>query len=47
LSKEYKAGDTLTVKIERIVPRGRGIGFADGLTVFVALAAPGDTCKFA
>ena len=35
----------LTVKIERIVPDGAGIGFAEGLTVFVPLAAPGDVCR--
>ncbi|HSI87564.1 MAG TPA: class I SAM-dependent RNA methyltransferase [Pyrinomonadaceae bacterium] len=45
MSREYKAGDTLTVKIERIVPRGLGIAFAEGLTVFVALAAVGDTVE--
>lgn len=33
------------VKIERIVPNGYGIGFADGLTFFVALAAPGDIVR--
>ncbi len=31
--------------VERIVPNGFGIGFADGLTVFVALAAPGDRVR--
>ncbi len=45
MSSNYKAGDNLTVKIERIVPRGYGIGFADGLTVFVALAAEGDVVR--
>jgi 23S rRNA (uracil1939-C5)-methyltransferase len=32
----------MQVRIERIVPRGFGIAFSDGLTVFVALAAEGD-----
>lgn len=32
----------MRVKIERIVPNGFGIAFAEGKTVFVALAAPGD-----
>lgn len=32
----------MEVDIERIVPRGYGLGHADGLTVFVALAAAGD-----
>jgi 23S rRNA (uracil1939-C5)-methyltransferase len=31
------------VTIERIVGEGRGIGFADGYTIFVPLTAPGDT----
>lgn len=32
----------LEVSIDRIVPRGYGIAHADGKTVFVALAVPGD-----
>ncbi len=35
----------LIVKIERLVPDGAGLGFADGKTVFVPLAAPGDVCR--
>ena len=35
----------LEVSIERIVPRGYGIAHADGLTLFVALAVPGDRVK--
>lgn len=35
----------LNVRIERIVPDGYGIGFADNLTVFVPLVAPGDLVK--
>ena len=35
----------LDVTIERIVPRGFGIGFAEGLTVFVSLSAPGDKLR--
>lgn len=30
------------MRVEKIVPRGLGISFADGLTVMTALAAPGD-----
>lgn len=33
------------VKIERIVPNGYGLAFADGLTLFVSLAAKGDTVR--
>lgn len=39
---QYKVGDRLEVTIERIVPNGFGIAFAEGLTIFVALAAAGD-----
>lgn len=35
----------LTVKIEKIVPNGYGLAFAEGLTVFVALAAAGDKLR--
>lgn len=35
----------LNVRIERIVPDGAGIGFAEGLTVFVPLTAPGDLAR--
>ena len=38
-------GDIVELAIERIVPRGYGIGFADGLTVFVPLSAPGDRLR--
>ncbi|MEP6847406.1 MAG: class I SAM-dependent RNA methyltransferase [Acidobacteriota bacterium] len=38
--------DNLTgLRIERIVPNGYGIGFADGLTVFTPLTAPGDVVE--
>ena len=37
-----KVGDQLTVDISKIVPRGLGLGFAEGSTVFVPLAAAGD-----
>lgn len=36
---------TLDVKIEKIVPGGYGLGFAENLTVFVALAARGDNLR--
>ena len=35
----------LTVTIEKIVPNGYGMAFADGLTVFVGLAAKGDVVR--
>jgi 23S rRNA (uracil1939-C5)-methyltransferase len=45
LNKKYKIGDELQVKIEKIVPGGLGLAFAENLTVFVALAAPGDQLR--
>jgi tRNA/tmRNA/rRNA uracil-C5-methylase (TrmA/RlmC/RlmD family) len=41
----YKTGDELEIKIERIVPRGLGIGFGKKLTVFVPLAVAGDVVR--
>lgn len=43
----YKLNDLLEVKIEKIVPNGFGLAFAEGLTVFVSLAAPGDRLRVA
>jgi 23S rRNA (uracil1939-C5)-methyltransferase len=45
LSKKYKVGEELDLKIEKIVPGGLGLGFAENLTVFAALSAPGDRLK--
>jgi 23S rRNA (uracil1939-C5)-methyltransferase len=42
LTKKYQIGDELTVNVEKIVPRGLGLAFAEELTVFVPLSAPGD-----
>lgn len=42
---KYKLGDKLEVSIEKIVPRGLGLAFAENLTVFVPLAAPGDRLR--
>ncbi|MBS1795635.1 MAG: class I SAM-dependent RNA methyltransferase [Acidobacteria bacterium] len=41
----YKPGQILNVTVEKIVPNGFGLGFAENLTVFVALAAPGDRAR--
>src|SRR6476661_10941004 len=41
--RQVKVGDQLTVEITKIVPRGLGLGFAAGSTIFVPLAAAGDT----
>ena len=41
-SVEQRSSDLFEVTIERILPGGRGIAHADGWTVMVALAAPGD-----
>lgn len=45
MNKRYSIGDILDVKIEKIVPRGLGLAFADGLTVFVPLSAPNDKLR--
>jgi 23S rRNA (uracil1939-C5)-methyltransferase len=42
MSRNYTVGDQIDARIERIVPRGFGIAFVEGLTVLVSLAAPGD-----
>ncbi|HEY8558948.1 MAG TPA: class I SAM-dependent RNA methyltransferase [Pyrinomonadaceae bacterium] len=44
-NKSPKSDKTLDVRIEKIVPNGYGLGFADGLTVFVSLAAAGDRLR--
>ena len=44
-NKSQKSGKTLDVTIEKIVPNGYGLGFAEGLTVFVSLAAAGDRLR--
>jgi len=43
LSTHYRKGDAVVVTIEKIVPRGFGLGFAENLTVLVPFAAVGDT----
>lgn len=40
-----KPGKTFELRIEKIVPNGFGLGFAEGLTVFVSLAAAGDRLR--
>jgi 23S rRNA (uracil1939-C5)-methyltransferase len=45
LSKYYTKGDVLEVRVEKIVPRGFGLAFAENLTVLISLAAPGDLLR--
>lgn len=45
MSLKYTPGNEIDLTIERIVPRGYGIGFAEGLTVFVPLAVAGDRLR--
>ena len=40
-------GDTFEVEVERILPGGVGLAHAEGMTVFVYLAAPGDVLRVA
>jgi len=42
LNPSYKPGNLLDVRVERIVPRGFGIAFAERLTVLIPLSVPGD-----
>ena len=42
MNSEYKIGDRLEVTIQKIVPQGLGLAFAENLTVFVPLSAAGD-----
>jgi 23S rRNA (uracil1939-C5)-methyltransferase len=42
---QYKIGDQLELRIERIVPNGFGIAFAEALTIFTPLTAPGDSIR--
>lgn len=41
----HEPGEELDIKIEKIIPRGFGLGFGDNLTVFVPLSAPGDRLR--
>ncbi|MFN0279154.1 MAG: class I SAM-dependent RNA methyltransferase [Pyrinomonadaceae bacterium] len=45
MSKVYKIGDIIDVRIEKIVPRGFGIAFVENLTVLVPLSVPGDDLR--
>jgi 23S rRNA (uracil1939-C5)-methyltransferase len=45
LSKIYNTGEIIDVRIEKIVPRGLGLGFAEDLTVLVPLSAPDDILR--
>jgi len=45
MNKLKKGGEILDVTIEKIVPNGYGLGFAEGLTVLVSLAAAGDRLR--
>jgi len=45
LNKRYKIGEILEVAVEKIVPNGFGLAFAENLTVFVALAVAGERLR--
>jgi len=45
LKTDYKIGDQLDVEIQKIVPKGLGLAFAEKLTVFVPLSAAGDKVR--
>jgi 23S rRNA (uracil1939-C5)-methyltransferase len=43
--KHYKIGDVLEVTVEKIIPNGLGLCFAENLTVFVPLSVAGDRLR--
>ena len=45
MKNKYQIGETLNVTIEKIVPNGYGLAFAENLTVFVPLAVAGDRLR--
>lgn len=45
MRNQYTNGDLLDVKIEKIVPNGPGLAFAENLTIFVPLAAADDKLR--
>lgn len=45
MSKHYTTGDIIEVRVEKIVPRGFGLGFAENLTVLTPLTVPGDLVR--
>ena len=45
MSSNYTKGDAIEVKIEKIVPRGFGLAFAENLTILVPLAVAGDVLR--
>ncbi len=45
MNKRYKIGEILEVAVEKIVPNGFGLAFAENLTVFVALAVAGERLR--
>lgn len=44
-SGRLRAGALLDVRVERLLPGGVGLAHAEGLTLFVSLAAPGDLAR--
>ena len=45
MKKSNNIGEILTVTVEKIVPNGYGLAFAENLTVFVPLAVAGDVLR--
>jgi 23S rRNA (uracil1939-C5)-methyltransferase len=45
LSEHYTTGDVIDVRIEKIVPRGFGLAFAENLTILVPRSSPGDNLR--
>ncbi len=45
MNTKYKTGDLIDVEIKKIVPKGSGLAFAEGLTVFTPLTVAGDEVR--
>ncbi len=45
MSKHYTTGDIIEIRVEKIVPRGLGLAFAENLTVLTPLTSPGDVVR--
>jgi 23S rRNA (uracil1939-C5)-methyltransferase len=44
-TRKYSVGDILDVRVEKIVPGGHGLAFANELTIFVDLSVAGDRLR--
>ena len=45
MKNQYEVGDFIEITVDKIVPNGLGMCFAEGLTIFVPLSATGDRVR--